>query len=488
VSGQGHRAHHFPSRKCRPGLAAFPTPIALALLVLLAAAEARGGDFSVHSQTLGESYRIRGRDGLFSFPKTRLIQTLSLYGGHTWKPMLKEKPVPLKLSLNVNLLLDHDFGVSSREINPDFQERYIPLLQKTSFGFLRGYMHLSYGTFKRTDLRLGRQTAFDVTGMYAFDGIKAGFTWFGVASADLAYGFETIPMYNLAVMDFSPQGISWGSRDGLDEDVHPELTQPKLRPMLAATARMLVSRAGFLSLGYRRTYSDTDMDTLSFERLSFGFAMTATDSPLQGNVVASYDFVWDRISEINADTRLDLAPRWALRLGLLRYFPVFDASSIFNVFYFDPFNEVSLGVSFEPRDGFGILLSGLARQTQRESGETDGVFSDGGGSVNISFHEGIFHLSAGARMTDGESGTIAGLELNPRFHLLDEILIVRVGGGLWFFNDPLRRGHHSVSGGATTAAAWTITRGVQVTGSVNLYSNRISGLGLSTLWLLSIAL
>jgi hypothetical protein len=45
-----------------------------------------------------------------------------------------------------------------------------------------------------------------------------------------------------------------------------------------------------------------------------------------------------------------------------------------------------------------------------------------------------------------------------------------------------------VSGGATSAAAWTITRGVQVTGSVNLYSNRISGLGLSTLWLLSIAL
>jgi len=454
----------------------------------VAAARAQGADFTVHSKTLGESYRIRGRDGLFTYPKTRLIQTLSLYGGHVWKPLLKEKPVPLKLSLNVNLLLDHDFGVSSRETDPDFQERYVPLLRKTNFGFLRGYMHLSYGTFKRADIRLGRQTAYDVTGMYAFDGIKAGFTWFGIASADLAYGFETIPMYNLAVMDFSPQGISWGSRDGLSDDVHPEITQPELRPMLAATTRLLLSEAGFVSLGYRRTYSDLDMESLSFERLSFGFALTATDSPLQGNVIASYDFVWNRVSEINADTKLELAPRWALRLGLLRYFPVFDASSIFNVFYFDPFNEISLGVSFEPRDGFGILLSGLARQTQRESGEEDGVFSDGGGSVSLTFHEGIFHLAAGARMTDGESGTIAGLELNPRLHLLDEALIVRVGGGLWFFNDPLRRGHHAVSGGGTTAVAWTVYRGIQVTGSINLYSNRISGFGMSTLWLLNITL
>lgn len=460
------------------------------MIILWHARDVRAADFTVRSKTLGESYRIRGRDGLFSFTKTRLIQSLSLYGGHIFKPLLKGKQVPLKLTLNVNLMLGHDFGVKSYEMDPDSLSGYVPLLRKTSFGFLRGYIHLSYGKFKRTDVRIGRQTAYDVTGMYAFDGIKTGFTWFGIASADFSYGFETIPMFNLAVMDFSPQGTSWGNRNGLLEDVHPEITQPELRPMLAATTKLLVSRSGLLSLGYRRTYTDLDMNRVSFERLSFGFSMSNTESPLNANVIASYDFLWERISEVIARTNIQLASRWSLIFNFMHFYPVFDSSSIFNVFFFDPFNELSMGFSFEPDENFNLMISALARQSERDYLEKGGagVVSDGGGSLHLMFRGGPLVLLASARITDGQSGTIAGMEINPQFHFLNEILILRLGGGLWFFNDPLRRGHHSISGGGGTALMWNITRGIQVSGSVNVFNNRISGFGASTLWMLNIAL
>jgi len=450
-------------------------------------APARAAEFSVTSKTLGESYRIRGRDGLFAFTKTRLIESLSLYGGHLFKPLLKGKAVPLKLSLNVGLLLDHDFGVTAWETDPGSASGYVPLLRKTRFGFLRGYAHLTLGTFRRTDLRIGRQTALDVTGMYAFDGFKAGFTWVGIGAVDVAYGFETVPLFNLSVLDFSPEGISWEDREGLQEDVHPEITQPELRPMVAAAGKLLISRGGFFSIGYRRTYAALDMDTVSFERLSLGFAVTGEESPLSADIVASWDFLWERISELRARTSLRVAPRWDLRFGFLHFYPVFDATSIFNVFYIDPFNEVSIGLAFSPTRDASITLSALGRQTQRRADEAE-AFSDAGGSLQLLLGAGPLRLAAGTRITDGESGTIAGLELNPQLHFLDDIVIVRLGGGLWFFSDPLRAGHHATSGGGTAALAWTITRGIQVTGSVNLYSNRISGVGAGTLWLLSITL
>ncbi|MFH1438504.1 MAG: hypothetical protein ABIJ56_22535 [Pseudomonadota bacterium] len=443
-------------------------------------------DFTVKADTVGEAYRVRGRDGLFTFGRTRLIQSLSLYGGHVWAASFK-KNRPLRILLNVNLMLDHDFSVTGAELDGSSPSTFIPLLKKTSLGFLRGYLQLTYGRFKQFDFKLGRQTAFDVTGMYAFDGVKAGFTWFGIFASDFAFGFETIPMFNLAVMDFSPQGISWGSRDGLLEDVHPEITQPELRPMIAATSKLLASRSGTLSIGYRRTYTDLDMNRVSHEKLSVGLSMSSVKSPLSASLVCSYDFLWNRVSEVVAKTRLQVAPRWGLDLDLVHYYPVFDSSSIFNVFYFDPFNEVALSTTFGPGADFSFTVGALARQATRpeDDGETSAV-SDGGGKLHVVLRSGRFTVTASGRITDGESGTIAGLELSPRVGLLDETLILMLGGGLWYFNDPLRRGHHAISGGGSLSAAWKIYKLIKLTGTINVYNNRISGFGASTFWVLSV--
>ena len=443
-------------------------------------------DFAVKADTVGEAYRIRGRDGLFTFSRTRLIQSLSLYGGHVWVAPVK-KNWPLRLLLNVNLMLDHDFSVTGAELDSASPSTYIPMLKKTNLGFLRGYLQLTYGRFKQFDFKLGRQTVLDVTGMYAFDGVKAGFTWFGIFASDFTFGFETIPMFNLAVMDFSPQGISWGSRDGLAQDVHPEITQPKLRPMIATTSKLLASRSGTLSIGYRRTYTDLDMDRVSYEKLSVGLTMSGIKSPLSASVVCSYDFLWNRVSEVVAKTRLQAAPRWGLDLDLVHYYPMFDSSSIFNVFYFDPFNEVSLSARFRPGSDFSLSVGALARQTTRsEDDDATSPVSDGGGKLRVYLGSGRFTVTAAGRITDGESGTITGLELNPQVKVLNEALVLMLGGGLWFFNDPLRRGHHTVSGGGSLSAAWKIDKLIKLTGSVNVYNNRISGFGASTFWVLSL--
>ncbi len=443
-------------------------------------------DFAVKAETVGEAYRIRGRDGLFSFSRTRLIQSLSLYGGHVWTSPVK-KNRPLRILLNVNLMLDHDFSVAGAELDSSSPSTFIPMLKKTNLGFLRGYLQLTYGRFRQLDIKLGRQTVLDVTGMYAFDGVKAGFTWFGVFASDFTFGFETIPTFNLAVMDFSPQGISWGSRDGLLEDVHPEITQPKLRPMLAATSKLLASRSGTLSIGYRRTYSDLHMDRVSYEKLSVGLSMSSIKSPLSASVICSYDFLWNRVSEVVAKTRLQAAPRWGLDLDFIHYYPIFDSSSIFNVFYFDPFNEVSLSTTFRPGADFSLTVGALARQTTRSEGDEESpALSDAGGKLHVYVGSGRFTVAAGGRITDGESGTITGLELSPRVRLLHETLILMLGGGLWFFNDPLRRGHHTISGGGSLSAAWKIHKLIKLTGSINVYNNRISGFGASTFWVLSL--
>ncbi len=458
---------------------------AIIVLVAASASPAAAAEFGVRSETVGEAYRIRGRDGLFSLPRTRLIQNLTLFGGHVFKP-----ETPLGISFDFVLAIDHDFNVAEAEMDPGSLARYSPLVRKTSVGLLRGWLAMTWGRFRRMEVKIGRQTANDVTGMYAFDGVKMGISWFGVAASNFAFGFETIPMFNFAVVDFSPEGISWGDRRGLPDDVHPEITQPRLRPMFAADFRVFALPDASLSIGYRRSYTALKMEAVSYEKLSFGLYSTNEKSFLGARLTASWDFLWQRISEMIAGIRFRFAPRWHLDIDLVHIYPVFDSSSIFNVFMFDPFGEASAGVSFEPREEMIFSLGGLMRQTRRY-GTVDGgndFYSDAGGWFRLTVREDRWRLTAGSRMTGGESGRMAGLDASAELNFWREILVLRLGSGLWFFENPLRAGHHTISGGGTCGAAWTLRPGVRLLGSVNVFDNRISGFGISTTWVLAVTL
>jgi len=449
---------------------------------------AKGADFSVSSETIGESYRIRGRDGLFSFPRTRLIQNLSANGGHTFNPAIKGEKIPFKLTLSIALLIDHDFNVTEEEVNPNLPDYYIPLLRKTNFGLIRGNINLSIGRFNKLELSVGRLTTNDVTGMYALDGFKTRLKLHNLVSGEFSFGFETIPSFNFSALDYSPEGISWGNRENLPDDVHPEITQPQLRPMVSINATLLKFSEGSLSIGYRRTYTGTEFDKISFEKISFALSISDSFIPLSAKVLASWDFLWQRISEVIMNSNLQIAPQWRWELNFDYIYPIFDSSSIFNVFFFDPFQEVSTGITFQ-LEKLNLSALALARQTTPLSIDSDKKgFSDGGGEFRALWKRSPIFLSLLTRITDGESGTIAGLNASIMAEILKNILIIRLSTGMWFMQNPILANHHTLNGSQTISLSWLIYKGIKLVGMSDLFDNRISGFGVRIACILEVTI
>ena len=122
---------------------------ALLLGLLLAAPAVPGAEFSVHSETIGQAYRIRGRDGLFVVPRSRVTQLLFLYGTDLLGQS-EDALVPKDLEIVLNFQLDHDFAVEQASLDPNDEASFIPLLRRTQVGLLSG--HLSSRPSKRHKL------------------------------------------------------------------------------------------------------------------------------------------------------------------------------------------------------------------------------------------------------------------------------------------------------------------------------------------------
>jgi len=456
---------------------------AAVLVALVAMVEpALAAEFSVQSDTIGQAYRIRGRDGLFTIPRSRLTQLLSLYG----TDLLGKAGDPgsyRELSIVLNFSLDHDFGVQSSSLDPHDEASFIPHLSRTQVGLLTGHLSGRFGLDPSFTFSLGRVFLLDPAGFAAMDGLKLGLRVARVLSLQLAAGLELAPDMRLSVADFSPEGVSWGNRDGYPAGVHPEVIIARPRPLLVAALGLGIPGAGSITISYRSTWQDPHFKHVSLERLGLGLDVSGPGLPLSVRIRSAFDLVWRRFSEIDAE--VEVLPHALVGFGIrfLHLLPLFDSASIFNVFDIDPHDEVGAFVTLgKPRSSRLTLAAGAflrLTDVSEHDPEGDDRLSDAGGWLVIRARLNPVEVAWSARGSGGESGVLAGTRLQASILLLDGRLVPSAGLGLWFWDDPLRREHYGLTTGGSAILRWRVVRPVLLVAGLDVYNNRVSGTGLA---------
>ncbi len=456
---------------------------AAALVALVATAEpALAAEFSVQSDTIGQAYRIRGRDGLFTVPRSRVTQLLSLYGmdllGKAGDPGSAKE-----LSIVLNFSLDHDFAVSSSSLDPHDTSSFIPHLERTQVGLLSGHVSGRFGLDPRFSFSLGRVFLLDPAGFAALDGLKLGLRVARVLSLELAAGLELAPDVRLSVADFSPEGVAWGDRDGYPAGIHPEVITPRPRPLLAAALGLGIPGAGSLTISFRSTWQDPHFRNVSLERLGLGLDVSGPGLPVSVQIRSAFDLIWRRFSEIDAEVEVLAHENVGLGIRFLHLLPLFDSASIFNVFHIDPHDEVGAFVTLgrQSTSKLTIAAGAFLRLTDVSEYDPDGDdrLSDAGGWLVIRARLMPVQIAWSVRGSGGESGVLAGTRLQVSVLLLDGRLVPSAGLGLWFWDDPLRREHFGLTTGGSAMLRWRVVRPVLLVAGLDVYNNRVSGTGLA---------
>jgi hypothetical protein len=456
---------------------------AAVLVALVATAEpAPAADFSVQSDTIGQAYRIRGRDGLFTVPRSRVTQLLSLYG----TDLLGKAGDPgsyKELSIVLNFSLDHDFGVNPSSLDPHDEASFVPHLDRTQVGLLSGHVSGRFGLDPGFSFSLGRVFLLDPAGFAALDGLKVGLRMARVLSLELAAGLELAPDVRLSIADFSPEGVAWGDRDGFPTGVHPEVITPRPRPLLAASLGIGIPGAGSLTISFRSTWQDPLFRHVSLQRLGLGLDVSGPELPVSVRIRSAFDLLWRRFSEIDAEVEVLPNEKVGFGIRFLHLLPLFDSASIFNVFHVDPHDEVGAFVTLGKPHASRLTIAAGAflRLTDVSDIDPSGAdrLSDAGGWLVIRARLSPVEIAWSARGSGGESGVLAGTRLRASLVLLDGRLIPSAGLGLWFWDDPLRREHFGLTTGGSAILRWRVVRPVLLVAGMDVFNNRVSGTGLA---------
>jgi hypothetical protein len=459
-----------------------PVPTLACLLVLASSmvpARAGASEFSVHAETIGQAYRIRGRDGLFSIPRTRITQLL-YFSATDLLSRAHDPGSPMDLSLVVNLGVDHDFSVPSGALKPG-ADGFVPLLARTRVGMFTGYLSGSFGTDPGVRFKLGRMVLTDPTGFVALDGGELQVRLARLLRLGCAMGLSLLPDVRLSMVDFSPEGVAWGDRKGYPEDLHPEVIEPRPRPVIVTWLALDVPSSGTLTLSYRRTWSDPDFDDVALERVGLGLSLSGHDRPVSLELRSAYDLVWERMAELWSRFRVRPRPHFSFGLRFLHLVPLFDASSIFNVFDMDPHDELGVFFDIGRRASVVSLSAGSGLRLTNVDEDGDGRpdrLSDINGMLVVHVRRPPLRVTWTARGSGGQSGVLAGSTARASLTLLDGRLVPSAGVGLWFWNDPLRREHHGLTGGGSAALTCSPVDVLSLVAGADLFHNRVSGTGL----------
>ena len=452
------------------------------LLPAAAPGPCEAAGFAITSETIGQAYEVRGRDGLFEIPRNRITQILFLFGtdlaGGAFDAMH-----PKKLDLVLGLSLDHDFGAPSSGLDHDDPAHFLPLMERTEVGILTGRLEGRFGLDPAFTLGAGRLFIMEPAGFVAMDGVDLGLLVGGVISLGVAAGLELIPDLRLSVVDFGADGIARDDRHGWPADLHPEIEEPRHRPVILASLGIGIPGGGSLTISYRRTWADVDFREIAIDRLGLGLEVSGWGMPIHVKIRSVFDLAWLRVSELEAEVEIRPGGPFGVGLTYGHWLPLFDAGSVFNVFDTDPHDEVGAYVTLgKPGKGRLDLTAGATIRITDVSGYPEAgesALSDASGWVATALRAGPLALSWTTRGGGGGSGALVGTSIRAEISLLGGRLAPGAGLGLWFWDDPLRRSHHGLTGGGVLSLAWRPVPRFSAIVAMDVYSNAVSGTSLS---------
>ncbi len=384
---------------------------------------ARGYEFEIDAETIGQGYQLRsGDDTLVNRRRLTQYLGLNLYnlGPHDviGRPLDRDQ-----FYVSVSLRFDGELGdyatlpqlsgrTPERELLPDKLDILWAFVgARNLFGFV--------------DAKLGRQIFVDLFDFYSFDGLSVelkspvhlAFETWGGLNVGGASPVDS-PVYRTDGVSLGGNPI--GSLGAREEDAY----QPTFGFALKTIGlQFLQSR-----FSYMRTISFTGGPLQPGEPSSGvtdeKIAWTARARLLHGALIPWFGFRYNllagRLDEVQAGVRYTISPSHGLQLEYVFAAPTFDGDSIWNVFGAEAFNDVRLTYDFW-MGRWRLFARGFARLFGDQPTSNSGAQSPpelssmaGGGSVGarVDFLRGFARLDG--YYEDGYGGTKGGVDLNAR--------------------------------------------------------------------------
>lgn len=378
------------------------------------------------TRTLGEGYMVRvpGPSGQL-LGRRRIVQYVHLGVYHLLPPRRPQdgrvrRPEDGQLEIVTSLRLRHDFGDflreakgTARELLESLDGRQIDLL----YGYLEGQR---IGNV--LDFRMGRQFEFSGLDFYAFDGAWARVRLPVHMALEAFGGFQ---IDGSAVFGYPTFELDGTQGRALDRQVSPMVgVAAALDGLAFADAR----------IAYRRTWSpgrlnpesidpDAPGNTVDQEVLSAQVALRVARNRVTPFVALRYNLGLAQVDDVSGGLGVAFTPKHTLRAFYLRAQPVFDLDSIFNVFAFDPLDDLRLVYELRPSERWTLagrtqLRFEHARTTEALGTEPDRRTGVGaGGGVAASYRRRRFALRLDGYGHGGMGAVRAGGSVDTRTHV-----------------------------------------------------------------------
>jgi len=417
-------------------------------------------DTHFHSRFAAEGYNVRTRQGN-TIDRRRLYTEFQLDTWNMWPgtdDVYSEGPW---LSAAADFRIQTDFGYGDYELDTSRPRHYVPGLDRFELDAMYAYVDADGLWDDRVGLSAGRQILLDPCGWVSFDGAAARLRGAWGVELSVYGGLEVLGADTLGYDNFETDGTDRGDRSDLEPWQYPDRQPASLIPLVGTGLSFAPARWFRGDVAYRITNPGTGVTS---ERIAAGIEPGL--GPVSIRASTAYDILIDQVSIIDAEVAVEAARGLTVFVDGIREKPVFGGDSIFNVFAFDPRNDLGAGARLNIAGEASVGTRGYVRLADDGYGisgeEDDHVVSGMGGSLAGSYgHPGSMY-SMSMDTLAGYGDRYTGVMLTGEEAFLNDRFMVEGRASVWHTRNSFTERPGGISGGYLAGLRYTIVQGADL--------------------------
>ncbi len=374
-----------------------------------------------------------------------------------------------RLSIEIALRLDTDFGVARNESRSSAESAYIPGLTAVQFDTMVAYLD-ARGLWNDTlGVRAGRQIRIDTLGFFAFDGAEIRLQLPIGVRLDTYLGYEVRGGQMMGYDQLELDGTDNGGRHDMESNLFPDRKDPVSRlvigtELLIAPWDWFDAGLSFRAVGLSQPLAD--------ERL--GGRLALGREPVRADARVVWSPLLDLLTEVDGEIAVTPVELLVVYLEYHYYKPMFEGDSIFNVFDLMDQNDLGGRVEVRLTKKISGAAWGFARLQDSSAGlsgnEEDALVVGAGGGIGGNYRTPSQEIHARFNMVHEWGESRYGGEIGGRQALLrSQRLWLGVRCSIWHIDDAFSKRLTGDLGGYVLSARFRIADGAHLLGEFENY-------------------